>query len=228
MNPNLNFDFDTTTGKYSVSGEGAEEYKGSDEDIDNNFFTGNLKVGGDKNKAMSVAMSILTKAQANPSTQATQPQKEKATLDSIDNETIRQFGTASNYERHLQEAKTDEDRKKLAYEVVTNQLNNYIKSSEENKDKFDFADVEKAKNLLNTVKTGDWDKVLDESAKSFQWDLTSFLLTPEQKAALEEKSKVDAERERATKAKATYDRLKIKPELQELLYQSGFTDASPT
>ena len=137
------------------------------------------------------------------------------------------YGTSGNFERKFAELKTDDDRKKEVMNVTNKLLGEYIDNASKNKD-LDYSDLEKAKELKSIVDSGKWDQFVEHSSKNFKWEPTGYMLTDKQKSDLEEEAKALAEKEKATKAKETYDKLKIAPELQELLYQSGFTEQNKT
>ena len=128
---------DPVTKQYTLTGQGSEAFQGSPDEIERNWFSGNLKIKDDQD-AMSVAAAIYNKAlnnvgKAKTTTAgvATPTEKEKATLGNIsDYITDSIYGTADNFEADVKNLTDPEQRKQKYLGWANQRLDEYIANGE--------------------------------------------------------------------------------------------------
>lgn len=213
---------DPVTKQYTLTGQGSEAFQGSPDEIERNWFSGNLKIKDDQD-AMSVAAAIYNKAlnnvgKAKTTTAgvATPTEKEKATLGNIsDYITNSIYGTADNFEADVKNLTDPEQRKQKYLGWANQRLDEYIANAGKNAETFDYTDLQTAQNLKNLIAEGNWDKIKSEMYK-LKWEPDKFI-NPE----------VDEEEQKKKQAESqidVYNKIGISnPELQKTYSSLGYT-----
>ena len=213
---------DPVTKQYTLTGQGSEAFQGSPDEIERNWFSGNLKIKDDQD-AMSVAAAIynkalntVSKAKTTTAGVATPAEKEKATLGNIsDYITNSIYGTADNFEADVKNLTDPEQRKQKYLGWANQRLDEYIANAGKNAETFDYTDLQTAQNLKNLIAEGNWDKIKSEMYK-LKWEPDKFI-NPE----------VDEEEQKKKQAEAQidiYNKIGISnPELQKTYSSLGYT-----
>ncbi len=225
------FSVDPLSQKYTVSGPGSESFTGSPDEIHRGWFTGNLKIQNEQD-AMSIAAAIYNKALSGVSGKTggvsgvgsgATGTREAINIGDLGEFVISDiYGTKDNFKTGFGTIKKDEDRKAKVFDFAQQKINDYLKKTELGKDKYDYADVQKVKDIQDAINKKDWD-AFQNAAYKVKWEPQKFLLTEEQRKQLETDTKTAA----ATKAKESFDKLGLAPELQQKLYTAGFTESAP-
>ena len=213
---------DPVTQQYKISGQGSEAFQGSPDEIERNWFSGNLKIKDDQD-AMSVAAAIYNRALGSvknkagaTETVATSTEKDKATLGNInDYITNSIYGTADNFKANVKDLTSPEQRKGKYLGWVNQRLDEYISNAEKNKEAFDYTDLQTAQNLKNLIAEGNWDKIKTEMYK-LKWEPDKFI-TPEVDEAAEAAKKEKEQTNIYSQAGIT------NPESQKAYTKLGFT-----
>ena len=213
---------DPVTKQYTLTGQGSEAFQGSPDEIERNWFSGNLKIKDDQD-AMSVAAAIynkalntVSKAKTTTAGVATPAEKEKATLGNIsDYITNSIYGTADNFEADVKNLTDPEQRKQKYLGWANQRLDEYIANAGKNAEIFDYTDLQTAQNLKNLIAEGNWDKIKYEMYK-LKWEPDKFI-NPEV-------DKEDEEKKKAEQQADIYNKIGISnPELQKTYSSLGYT-----
>lgn len=212
---------------YTITGPDSNKFTGSADDVKRGWLSGNLKIKDDQD-VMSVAASIYNHALNNIKVSSTPStdQVEKPTLEKRTINDWREFATSKDmfgsdreYDVVMGKAHTDDDRKKIIYDVSKVAVKNYLDefNREGKSGKYDYSDLENIKELNNILSSDvvNWDKYLTTSRK-LGWAVSPLLLNEEEKGAL----KIKQEEQKNKDFQTFLKNQKLSPEIKDLL-QSG-------
>lgn len=175
--PSKAFAVDDLTKTYTVTGVDSGQFQGSADEIKSHWFTGKLKLADDQD-VNSVAAAIYNQAlktlsQPAQTTKSTEAASQSNPIDlSIKNLkdyilSNDAYVTDDNFGREWVKYRTDDDRKKKLYNLISGNVGKYLAGYEQNKDKYNFTDIDTARTLQSLVSSEnpDWEQVKNASAK---------------------------------------------------------------
>lgn len=243
VSPDRKLSIDPVTQTFTVTGPESQTIKGSPDQIKNNWLTGNLSIK-DEDDAMSVAATVYHNAlktlqptsQAATNTTTNTSTKAKLNIPNITNfaYSANGYGSEAGFSDNFLKLETDDDRKKAAIPLIKKNIDLHIKEALENKDKFDYVDLQAAQDMQKLLDSPnpDWNKI-NEAGYKFNWNLNDFLTTPDQRATFENAhllAKQKADQQQATDVTNLYHKLHISGSLADQLAENKYyeTDDSWT
>lgn len=184
---------------YSVTGQNAEQYKGSQEDLKQNWITGKIKFGDRKdsdysekiNSLAALMHSKVMQKMSEESANAPQPAK-KLQLGIGNYQTDYLFKTPYPSEdiayREFDKLKTDPERQEKLLSTISPYLQSYLTEGTANAETADYIHKDKVVAMQNAIsnpnKTKGWED-FRTIAMQVGWDPDAMLLSPEQKTTIE-------------------------------------------
>ena len=215
--PGAKIEIDPTTKQYTITGEGSERFVGNPEGVKFDWL-GRPKI--DDKSAISAAVHIYNNLQKN---QTATPEIEKDDIDIGDLDeyiSTKAYPNATFFKEDLKKLQTNEERQKKVQELMKGRVADYLQNAEQNKETFDFKDVEDVKALKSALEKGDWQDVRLKAAK-VNWNIDRYILSEDDLKAIEQ----DKEVEKQKKALETYKKAGLSEDLQNQLYTAGYTEA---
>jgi hypothetical protein len=193
---NLQISFDDVAKTYNVSGMGAENYAGTPDYLKTNFFTGNVSVK-DPSEINNLVARIYQEAsnyKVPEQTQTTTPTTKTALpLSTFEQYMVKSKGEA-NYNYDRSQMKDNLTRQKYYMDNMKNLLQGYIdEASKSTGSEYDYADVEKAKQLLEVTNRSNWDEFLPEAQK-LQFTPQDILITGEEQQSFDANTQADQQK----------------------------------
>ena len=214
--PGAKIEIDPTTKQYTITGEGSERFVGNPEGVKFDWL-GRPKI--DDKSAISAAVHIYNNLQKN---QIATPEIEKDDIDIGDLDeyiSTKAYPNATFFKEDLSKLQTNEERQKKIQELMKGRVADYLQNAEQNKETFNFKDVEDVKALKSALEKGDWQDVRLKAAK-VNWNIDRYILSEDDLKAIEQ----DKEVEKQKKALEVYKKAGLSEDLQNQLYTEGYTD----
>lgn len=161
--------------QYTFTGQGADQFTGSTEDIDTNLL-GNYKIKDDT-QVRSIAAGLLDQAMSRQ-TIGTKPQnvastqKIDATMPSLEQGIKNIYRNPAVWEASKKEIKDEQSWKNLLTDVTSKIVNEY-KTSAQKEPNLNYIDLDKVANVEAAIASKDWG-ALKESVKGLGWVLEDF------------------------------------------------------
>lgn len=215
--PGAKIEIDPTTKQYTITGEGSERFVGNPEGVKFDWL-GRPKI--DDKSAISAAVHIYNNLQKN---QTATPEIEKDDIDIGDLDeyiSTKAYPNATFFKEDLKKLQTNEERQKKVQELMKGRVADYLQNAEQNKETFNFKDVEDVKALKSALEKGDWQDVRLKAAK-VNWNIDRYILSEDDLKAIEQ----DKEVEKQKKALEAYKKAGLSEDLQNQLYTAGYTEA---
>ena len=150
--PGAKIEIDPTTKQYTITGEGSERFVGNPEGVKFDWL-GRPKI--DDKSAISAAVHIYNNLQKN---QIATPEIEKDDIDIGDLDeyiSTKAYPNATFFKEDLKKLQTNEERQKKVQELMKGRVADYLQNAEQNKETFNFKDVEDVKALKSALEKGD-------------------------------------------------------------------------
>ena len=183
---------DPVTQTYTITGEGASQFNGSDEQIKKNLFG---YYTPDEAQKINMAIALYADAKAkydsksklttNPTVTPTIKTPEKIKLGNLDDHLIAKYGSAESYDWELKQADTDDKRKELVYSQGLEAIGKYRKLIQDNPTEFEAVDLDKVDALEAAIKNKNWD-AFNRASFEFGWQPFKYLLSTADKDAMKD------------------------------------------
>lgn len=230
------FSIDPLAGKYSISGA-PNNFVGSPDEVQANWLTGKLKIKNPED-AMSVAAAIYGNAVKKINPTSSTPTRQDIGIKDIEDYAMNTaYGTPEIFAKDFYSIQSDDERKKIALEMMNKHVANYLSEADKNKDWANYNDVEKVKAFQSVLGTNDWDKIR-KAAYDLKWDVGNFLVSDTQRASYktqadEKAAEVQAQKAEESKQALTkdYDALVSKgfnPSVAQALVEQGYSKVVDT
>lgn len=180
---------------------------------------------------MSVAAAIYGAVQSKANdvkTSTTEVGKERFGIANIRDYMMNvKYGTPEAYEDNFLSIQNDDERKKIVLESAKEALDKYGTDALTNKDKIDYYDLSAVQKALDALGTGEidrWDAV-KTATFPIKWNLNEFLMTADDKTAIDQAAaKTAAEQEAAAAEARRTDWLGrgVHPGMYDNLINSGY------
>lgn len=225
------FSVSQTDRKYTVSGEGAEQFTGSADEVRSNWLTGSLKIKDDKD-VMSVAAAVYDDAIRNLKPSSTSQETAKSTapvrIKELSDYVINDFyGTSGNYGNKRLSWKNDDEIKENTMLAGASLANSYLRNPVEGNDS------DEAKEYISWIQAAkdaadkkDWVS-FEQASHKLGWDYSRLFLTQDEQNAIkakDEAAKAEDETAAAERALNSYNSAGLSDVVKKALFEGGFTE----
>lgn len=225
------FSVSQTDRKYTVSGEGAEQFTGSADEVRSNWLTGSLKIKDDKD-VMSVAAAVYDDAIRNLKPSSTSQETAKSTapvrIKELSDYVINDFyGTSGNYGNKRLSWKNDDEIKEHTMLAGASLANSYLRNPIEGNDS------DEAKEYISWIQAAkdaadkkDWAS-FEQVSHKLGWDYSRLFLTQDEQNAIkakDEAAKAEDETAAAERALNSYNSAGLSDVVKKALFEGGFTE----
>ena len=239
------FSMDRVAQRYTISGEGAEKFTGSPDEVRSNWFTGKLKIKDDQD-AMSVAATIydnVINSTKNTSASGTTTGGSTPTTETPSGGVVRswelsdymlnkRYGTSDNYGHQRMKWTTDDlvkENTMTAAVEIADLYNQDLSKNPAGEDKELSAKIQAAKQAaLNK----DWG-AFEKASHALGWNYSSLFLSDSEKNAHKQKTDAEAaamqekvELDNKTNAFNSYKQAGLNQQVADALYSSGYTQSA--
>lgn len=189
------FSADPLAQRFSISGEGAEKFEGSPDEIKSNWLTGKYKLKDDQD-VTSIAASIYANVMKNKGATATgtptsgtmsstpSTTASKYEINTLDDYLANEYKTSGNIEDILRSLDTDDKRKDKIYSWAQTLVGNYRKKLADNPTSLMGSDLDKLDLVEAAIANKDWEAFKENSFK-LGWEPQKYLLNDSDKARIE-------------------------------------------
>lgn len=210
------FSMDPLTNRYNIEGEGADQFRGSDEDINSNWFSGRLKFDSPEKYNSFIAKVYNDTIKSSPTSVPTSTPKSDRRIMNL-NDYINSTIGGENWEYKMKQFQDDAGRYADIYKTSGDLLNAYEKDLLDNPNDVgvDKENVLAMRKILASDSPDKWTQYMEQAHK-MGWSPQQYLLSDSAKQAIQDKKDQEEKERQAKEAEAAALQLQKEKEAQAL------------